>query len=416
MSPVRPRVKVVGQRLDPAHWRVRDFLTRTAQPHEWIEARTPEADALLAERGLPASAIPAVVEHDGTVHTQVTVESLVHAWQHDALPKHSSYDVAIIVGGPAGLAAAVYSASDGLNTIVLERDVPGGQASHTSMIENFFGFPEGIGGAELARKAGRQAEKFGAEIMVLRGAIGSRLNDPGEPVDLEVDGGLELEASVVLAATGMDWRRLDLPRLNDLVGRGVYYGAGRSEAAQCDDDPVVVVGAGNSAGQAVLNLAGAGARVTMLVRGERLGKTMSAYLVRRIEHSPLVDVRLDTELTAVHSDGDRLIAIGFDGVDWHPAAALFICIGGVPHTDWCEREGVSLDPGGYILTGADLEGRPAGWTLDRDPLPLETSRPGLFAAGDVRHGSTKRVGAAVGEGAMAAALFFQRLNELGVAT
>ena len=158
----------------------------------------------------------------------------------------------------------------------------------------------------------------------------------------------------MLAATGMDWRRLDLPRLNDLVGRGVYYGAGRSEAAQCGDDPVVVVGAGNSAGQAVLNLAGAGARVTMLVRGERLGKTMSAYLVRRIEHSPLVDVRLDTELTAVHSDGDRLNAIGFDGVDWHPAAALFICIGGVPHTDWCEREGVSLDPGGYILTGADL--------------------------------------------------------------
>ena len=416
MSPVRPRVKVVGQRLDPAHWRVRDFLTRTAQPHEWIEARTPEADALLAERGLPASAIPAVVEHDGTVHTQVTVASLVHAWQHDALPKHSSYDVAIIGGGPAGLAAAVYSASDGLNTIVLERDVPGGQASHTSMIENFFGFPEGIGGAELARKAGRQAEKFGAEIMVLRGAIGSRLNDPGEPVDLEVDGGLELEASVVLAATGMDWRRLDLPRLNDLVGRGVYYGAGRSEAAQCDDDPVVVVGAGNSAGQAVLNLAGAGARVTMLVRGERLGKTMSAYLVRRIEHSPLVDVRLDTELTAVHSDGDRLIAIGFDGVDWHPAAALFICIGGVPHTDWCEREGVSLDPGGYILTGADLEGRPAGWTLDRDPLPLETSRAGRVAGRGRRHGSTHPRGAAGGGGAGAGGEFFQRLNELGVAT
>jgi len=231
VSPVRPRVKVVGRRLDPEHWRVRDFLTRTAQPHEWIEAGTPEADALLAERGLPASAIPVLAEQDGTVHTQLTVESLVHAWQHDALPKHSSYDVAIIGGGPAGLAAAVYAASDGLKTIVLERDVPGGQASHTSMIENFFGFPEGIGGAELARKAGRQAEKFGAEIMVLRGVIGSRLNDPQEPVDLGVDGGIQLKASVVLAATGMDWRRLDLPRLNDLVGRGVYYGAGRSEAA-----------------------------------------------------------------------------------------------------------------------------------------------------------------------------------------
>ena len=414
MSPVRPRVKVVGRRLDPEHWRLRDFLTRTAQPHQWIEAGTPEADALLAELDLPASAIPVLVEQDGTVLTQLTVESLVHAWQHDAFPKHSSYDVVIIGGGPAGLAAAVYAASDGLRTIVLESDVPGGQASHTSMIENFFGFPDGIGGAELARKAGRQAEKFGAEIMVLRGAIGSRLNDPHEQVDIEVDGGIEIRASVVLAATGMDWRRLDLPRLNDLVGRGVYYGAGRSEAAQCGGDSVVVVGAGNSAGQAVLNLAAAGARVTMLVRGDRLGKTMSAYLVRRIEHNPLIDVRLNTELTAVHSDGDRLIAVGFGDVDWLPATALFICIGGVPRTDWCEREGVRLDPGGFILTGVDLGGRPEDWTLDRDPLPLETSRPGLFSAGDVRHGSTKRVGAAVGEGAMAAALFFQRLNELGV--
>jgi thioredoxin reductase (NADPH) len=414
VSPVRPRVKVVGRRLDPEHWRLRDFLTRTAQPHQWIEAGTPEADALLAELGLPASAIPVLVEQDGSVLTQLTVESLVHAWQHDAFPKHSSYDVVIIGGGPAGLAAAVYAASDGLRTIVLESDVPGGQASHTSMIENFFGFPDGIGGAELARKAGRQAEKFGAEIMVLRGAIGSRLNDPHEQVDIEVDGGIEIRASVVLAATGMDWRRLDLPRLNDLVGRGVYYGAGRSEAAQCGGDSVVVVGAGNSAGQAVLNLAAAGARVTMLVRGDRLGKTMSAYLVRRIEHNPLIDVRLNTELTAVHSDGDRLIAVGFGDVDWLPATALFICIGGVPRTDWCEREGVRLDPGGFILTGLDLGGRPEDWTLDRDPLPLETSRPGLFSAGDVRHGSTKRVGAAVGEGAMAAALFFQRLNELGV--
>ncbi len=414
MSPVRPRVKVVGRRLDPEHWRLRDFLTRTAQPHQWIEAGTPEADALLAELGLPASAIPVLVEQDGSVLTQLTVESLVHAWQHDAFPKHSSYDVVIIGGGPAGLAAAVYAASDGLRTIVLESDVPGGQASHTSMIENFFGFPDGIGGAELARKAGRKAEKFGAEIMVLRGAIGSRLNDPHEQVDIEVDGGIEIRASVVLAATGMDWRRLDLPRLNDLVGRGVYYGAGRSEAAQCGGDSVVVVGAGNSAGQAVLNLAAAGARVTMLVRGDRLGKTMSAYLVRRIEHNPLIDVRLNTELTAVHSDGDRLIAVSFGDVDWLPATALFICIGGVPRTDWCEREGVRLDPGGFILTGLDLGGRPEDWTLDRDPLPLETSRPGLFSAGDVRHGSTKRVGAAVGEGAMAAALFFQRLNELGV--
>jgi thioredoxin reductase (NADPH) len=407
-------VKVVGRRLDPEHYRLRDFLARTAQPHEWLEVGTPEADVLLGELGLPATATPVLVEQDGTLYTEVTVESLVHAWQHDAEPKRAGYDVVIIGGGPAGLAAAVYAASDGLSTIVLERDVPGGQASHTSMIENFFGFPEGIGGAELARKAGRQAEKFGAEIMVMRGVLGSRMNDPHEQVDLIVDGGIEIKASVVLASTGMEWRRLDLPRLNDLVGRGVYYGAGRSEAAQCGGDPVVVVGAGNSAGQAVLNLARAGARVTMVVRGDRLGRTMSAYLVRRIDRSPLVDVRLNAELTAVHSDGDRLAAVSFGDVDWHPAAALFICIGGVPQTAWCPREGVLTDSAGYILTGVDLGSRPDGWTLDRDPFPLETSRPGLFAAGDVRHGSTKRVGAAVGEGAMAAALFFQRLAELGV--
>jgi thioredoxin reductase (NADPH) len=414
VSPVRPRVKVVGRRLDPEHYRVRDLLARIAQPAEWLEAGTPEADRLLAELRLTASQLPVLVEDDGTVLTSITAKSLVAAWQHDALPKRTSYDVVIIGGGPAGLAAAVYAASDGLSTIVLERDVPGGQAGHTSLIENFFGFPDGIGGAELSRRAGRQAENFGAEIMVMRGVRGSRMNDPHEPVVLEVDGEIELTASVVLAATGMDWRRLDLPRLDELRGRGIYYGAGRSEATQCGGDAVVVVGAGNSAGQAVMNLADSGARVTMIVRGDRLGKTMSAYLVERIRLHPLIDVRLNTELTAVHSDGDRLVAVSFGDVDWHPTAALFICIGGVPQTAWCPREGVLTDPGGFILTGLDLDGRPDGWTLDRDPLPLETSRPGLFAAGDVRHGSTKRVGAAVGEGAMAAALFFQRLAELGV--
>jgi thioredoxin reductase (NADPH) len=415
VSPVHPRVKVVGRRLDPEHYRLRDLLARMAQPADWLEAGSPEAESLLAEHGLTAAMLPVIVEQDGTVLTQVTVRSLLAAWQHDDAPKRSSYDVVIIGGGPAGLAAAVYAASDGLSTIVLERDVPGGQASHTSMIENFFGFPDGIGGAELARKAGRQAEKFGAEIIVMRGVRGSHLNDPHEPVVLEVEGEIEITAAVVLAATGMDWRRLDLPRLEELRGRGVYYGAGRSEAVQCGGDPVVVVGAGNSAGQAVLHLAEAGARVTMVVRGDRLGKTMSAYLVDRIGQHPLVDVRLSTELTAVHSDGDRLVAVSFGDVDWHPTSALFICIGGVPQTAWCPREGVLTDPAGYILTGVDLGGRPDGWALDRDPLPLETSRPGLFAAGDVRHGSTKRVGAAVGEGAMAAALFFQRLNELEVA-
>jgi thioredoxin reductase (NADPH) len=226
-------------------------------------------------------------------------------------------------------------------------------------------------------------------------------------------------ASVVLAAPGMDWRRLELDGVEELLGHGVYYGAGRSEAAQCAGQSVVVVGAGNSAGQAVLSFANQTARVTMLVRGDRLGKTMSAYLIERIEAHPLIDVHLETQLTELHSDGDKLTAVTFTDsggkAEMRPTDAVFLCIGGSPHTDWCSREHVFTDEAGYILTGQDVlaGGRPDCWPLDRDPLPLETSRVGLFAAGDVRHGSTKRVAAAVGEGSMVAALVFNRLAELG---
>jgi thioredoxin reductase (NADPH) len=423
VSPVRPTVQLVGTRLEPEHHRLREFLTRIAQPYEWLEAGSREADRLLAERGLSDQPLPVLVDGED-VYPAATVEKILAAWRHDDAPKRSEYDLVIIGAGPAGLAAAVYAASDGLQTIVLDRDVPGGQASHTSMIENFFGFPDGIGGAELSRLAGRQAEKFGAEVLLMRGVQGSRVNGRGDSnFTLLVDGGFEISAPVVLAATGMDWRRLELEGVEELRDRGVYYGAGRSEAAQCDGDDVVVVGAGNSAGQAVLNLANNGARVAMLVRGDRLGKSMSHYLVERIEAHPLIDVRLSTQATALHEDGNRLTAVSFADdagrEETRPAAALFICIGGTPHTEWCPREHVFTDANGYILTGTDLlEGgrRPDCWSLDRDPLPLETSRAGVIAAGDVRHGSTKRVGAAVGEGAMAVVLAYRRLTELGLAT
>ena len=415
MSPVRPTVHLVGSRLTGETHELRDFLTRIAQPYEFHEAGSPDATRLLADAGAPDAALPAVIE-DGAVHQGATSAKLADAWAIRQPPKQQHYDIAIVGAGPAGLAAAVYAASDGLRTIVFERDVPGGQASHTSMIENFFGFPEGVGGAELARMAGRQAEGFGAELMILDGVTGSAPDDAG--YRFWSDLGNSVTADVVLAAPGMIWRRLDAPGVEELLGRGVYYGAGRSEAASCGNDAVVVIGAGNSAGQAAMHLADAGAHVTLVVRGDSLSKSMSAYLVDRIERNAAIDVRLRTQV--IEASGDEHLravtitdAAGADGQ--LPARALFVCIGGQPRTGWAAESGVATDARGYLLTGPDLleDGRrPEGWPLDRDPLVLETSLPGLFAAGDVRHGSTKRVGGAVGEGAMAVALAHRRLEEL----
>jgi thioredoxin reductase (NADPH) len=420
MSPVRPTVQVVGRSLDPEHHRLRDFLTRIAQPYEFLEAGSPAADALLAERGLAGAGLPVLLDGDEAIG-DATVASVAAAWQLASPPARRHYQLAIVGAGPAGLGAAVYAASDGLSTVVLEEDVPGGQASHTSLIENFFGFPDGIGGAELARLAGRQAEGFGAELVLLRGVVGSSFDRTGQPA-LQLAGGHELTADVALAAPGMVWRRLAVDGVEELLDRGVYYGAGRSEAARCGGDDVVVVGAGNSAGQAVMSLADAGARVTMVVRGESLAARMSAYLVERIERHPLVAVRLRTEVTAVHADGDALGAVTTSDaggrVEQRPARALFLCLGGAPRTGWAAAAGVRVNETGYVLTGPDLlehGRRPESWPLERDPLTLETSVPGLFAAGDVRSGSPKRVAGAVGEGAAAVALVHRRLQELALA-
>jgi thioredoxin reductase (NADPH) len=420
MSPIRPTVRLVGTRLDPEAHRVRDFLTRIAQPHELVEAGSPEAEALLAARGATGVPTPALIDGDDVIGG-VTVAALAEAWRLSAPPSRAHYDLAIVGAGPAGLAAAVYAASDGLATVLIEADVPGGQASHTSLIENFFGFVEGIGGAELARLAGRQAERFGAELILQRGVVETSTTAGGQE-RLTLAGGHEITSDVVLACPGMVWRRLALPGIDELLERGVYYGAGRSEASQCGGDDVVVVGAGNSAGQAVMHLANAGGRVIMAVRGDRLDRTMSAYLVQRIERHPLIDVRLHTQVTEVHPDGARLAAVTLTdaggATERRPARALFICIGGQPRTGWAAATGVRTDPAGYVLTGPDLLDagrRPDGWPLERDPLTLETSVPGLFAAGDVRSGSTKRVAAAVGEGAMAVALIHRRLEELEIA-
>src|SRR6187551_3500917 len=282
MSPARPTVQVVGRRMDAEHYRLRDFLTRTAQPYDWYEAGSPDADRLLESLRLEAAALP---------------------------------------------------------VLVCDQDVPGGQSSYATMIENFFGFPDGIGGAELARLAARQAEGFGAELMLMRGVRGSRMNGHDEPVALILEDDSEVTASVVLAAPGMDWTRLDLEGIDDLVGDGVYYGAGRSEAAQCAGQDVVVVGAGNSAGQAVLNFANQTARVTMLVRGDRLSKSMSAYLIERIDAHPLIDVHLETQLTELNTTAGQLSAVTFENSagksETRTVDGVFLCIGGSPHTEWC---------------------------------------------------------------------------------
>ena len=411
-------MKVVGRRLEPEHYRLRDFLTRAAQPHVFYEAGTPEAEAILAEAGAAGAELPVVVEEDHTVHPAATVERLAEVWEVFARPKHHHYDLFIVGAGPAGLAAAVYGASDGLSTAVAEADVPGGQAGYTSMIENFFGFVEGIGGAELARLAGRQAERFGAELLILNGVVRGHMEADAMPV-VELASGDRVSADILIAAPGMEWRRLELDGVEELLGHGVYYGAGRSEALQCAGEHVMVVGAGNSAGQAVMNLASAGATVTMVVRGEGLRKSMSAYLVDRIEANDAIEVRLRSEVRELHEEAGRLDAVTVEGADSPPEriplTALFLCIGGVPRTGWAPSSGVHTDRNGFILTGPDLlDGgkRPDEWPLDRDPLALETSIPGVFAAGDVRHGSVKRVAGAVGEGSMAVSFAHHRLEEL----
>src|SRR5438034_1518284 len=406
--------------MNAEDYRLRDFLTRTAQPYEWHEAGSTEADLLLENLGLREATLPVLVDGDQNF-TAATVDSIVTAWGGFQPAKRQHYDFVVIGAGPAGLAAAVYAASDGLSTLVCDRDVPGGQASYATMIENFFGFPDGIGGAELARLAGRQAERFGAELMLMRGVRGSRMNGHDEPVELILEDDSKVTAAVVLAAPGMDWTRIELEGIDDLIGHGVYYGAGRSEAAQCAGQSVVVVGAGNSAGQAVLNFANQTAKVTMLVRGDSLTKSMSAYLIERIERHRLIEVHLEAELTELHTEGGELSAVTFGDAagkaETRELGSVFLCIGGRPHTEWCSREHVLTDDRGFILTGQDLAtdgALPDCWPLERDPLPLETSRVGLFAAGDVRHGSIKRVAAAVGEGSMVASLIFSRLAELGV--
>jgi thioredoxin reductase (NADPH) len=398
-------VKIYGTRGSAACYALRDFLHRSDVPFEWIDLGSAEQARAEAEvSGLDDTRLPVCCFPDGTRLENTTVRQITEklGWFRD--PSREEYDLAIYGAGPAGLSAAVYGASEGLKTILIERYAVGGQASCSPKIENYLGFPQGISGAELAERARQQACRFGAEILLHRAGVRGEIV-AGKGVGYLEDG-TKIIARASVCATGVDYRRLGLPNEDRLIGAGVYYGAGASEAMLCSGEEVYLVGGGNSAGQAALHFARYAARVYMIVREDSLDAYMSKYLIDRIRAEPKVDVFLNTEVTALH--GDRMLqAITLKNYQTGEERTvetnwLFLCLGGVPQTQWAQDAGVICDGGGYIMTGSDLlknDKPPESWVLDRRPYAMETSLPGVFAAGDVRAGSIKRCASAVGEGA-----------------
>jgi thioredoxin reductase (NADPH) len=415
--PVAPVPVLVGTTATPGAYAIRDFLSRNGYPFEWVDAREPDAvRAVLGVGEVDPSALPLCILPDGSRLAGATVAQVAAGLGMVAAPALSEYDLAIVGAGPAGLGAAVNAASEGLRTVVVEAVAPGGQAGTTSMIENYLGFPNGISGSELATRAVAQARQFGAELLLARSLVNVSADGPGYMAELS-DGAL-IRGRAVLFASGVEWRRLDVPGIDDLLGAGVYYGAGPSEALACAGSGVVVVGGGSSAGQAVVRFSRYARHVTLLVRGRDLRASMSQYLIDRLSAIANVEVRVNSEVAGLEAD-DRIRAIivrsGDDPESARLAAdALFICIGGTPRTDGAAGIGLATNEAGYLVTGGEGGSESAGnWPLPSEPLPLETNRPGVFAAGDVRCGSVKRCAAAIGEGSMAVALVHRRLAEEG---
>jgi thioredoxin reductase (NADPH) len=408
-----PGLRLVGHRFSAEAHDTRDFLARNGVPYRWLDIADPEARALLAAARRDEAELPVLVFEDGEMlvrPSQAEVAGRIGLHTQATLP---FYDLVILGGGPAGLAAAVYGASEGLRTLLVERHAAGGQAGQSARIENYLGFPSGLSGADLARRATAQARRLGAEMLTAREVLAIRENGSARVVML--DGGQEIGSHSVLVATGVHYSRLEAPGIEPLTGSGVYYGAAPAEAADVAGDDVVVVGAANSAGQAALDLATRARRVTVVCRAEGLEKSMSHYLVERIRSLANVEVRTNAVVTAASGDG-RLeeLAIAVAGREERlSVTAAFVFIGARPQTDWL-GDTVARDAAGFIVSGASLQrvdGRHR-WRLERDPLPLETSLPGVFVAGDVRDQSIKRVASAVGEGSMAVQLVHQYLGGL----
>ena len=408
-APTQVRAFVLGYRWDAACTELRRFLDRNQVRFRWLQPDVP-ADAEQWSGALPDEGdCPAIRVVNGKTVVRPQLRRVAELLDIATEPDAAEYDTVIVGAGPAGLAAAVYGASEGLRTIVIEREAPGGQAGTSSRIENYLGFPSGVSGDELSSRALRQARRLGAEILVTRSI--TRIDAATRQVHL--DGGDILSARTIILACGVSWRQLTIEGFERLAGRGIFYGAARSEAANTHGLDIHVIGAGNSAGQAAMFFATHARSVTILYRGETLGKGMSRYLVDQLANHPNIHVEYRAEVVAAHGDNS------LEAIDVHNAATgettrrdsggLFIFIGADAETAWLPPE-IAVDPKGYVLTGADV--RTAGrWELDRDPFLLETSVPGIFACGDVRFSPVKRVAAAVGEGSMAIAFVHQYLNE-----
>ena len=396
-------VRVVGHPWSDQTADTKTFLARNHVPYRWLDIeRDDEAQQLVELAGAGPAELPLVLVPDGETLRAPSALQLAEALGLRTRPEQPLYDLAIVGAGPAGLAAAVYAASEGLRTVVVERDAPGGQAGTSASIENYLGFPKGLSGADLTRRAVAQASRFGAEMVLARDVVGFEERGPVRAVLLE--GGGEIEARALLITTGVSYRRLEAEGVTALGSRGVNYGATASEAAQCEGEVVYVVGAANSAGQAVLNLARYARKVVLVVRGERLEDSMSHYLVERIQAAPNVEVRLRTQVVGAQGDGHleqlQLCDETSDSLEEVSTSWLFVFIGAAPRTDWLGKA-IARDDKGFLLTGQELSAAGWAWPLERPPFVLETNVPGVFAAGDVRLDSMKRVASAVGEGAMA---------------
>jgi thioredoxin reductase (NADPH) len=411
-KPVK-EAKLIGHRWSAPSAQLRDFLARNQVPYHWYTADTPEGQRLLAAAGASDHDIPVFVTADGEPLITPTPAEVAAKTQLATVPAHDFYDLLVVGGGPAGLGAAVYGASEGLRTVLVEKFATGGQAGQSSRIENYLGFPDGLSGGQLTERARRQAVKFGAELITTCEVTSLTANGPARTVALA--DGTVLHAKSVILATGVSYRNLSAPGCTEMTGAGVYYGAALTEAEACRDQDVYVVGGANSAGQAAVYLARFARSVTMLVRGRGLEQSMSYYLIQQIAGIPQIKVRVCTEVAEACGDGhlEQLVLrdLASGTTETVKAGQLFIFIGAAPRTAWLDGI-VARDPHGFVLAGPDIDDDAREWPLDRPPYHLETSVPGVFAVGDVRAESAKRVASAVGEGAMAVMLVHRYLETL----